>query len=128
MSCTRANINLTACEGATFEQSFIWKTGTPATEVDLTGYTADCHIRQGIRSDTPLFTLTTENSGIVIADQETDTGKYTFNISDSDMQDVCASHNVVQGVYDLMLTSPGGTVRLHQYGTFTINPAVTRPW
>lgn len=128
MSCPRANIDLTACEGATFDEPFVWLTGEdPAVEVDLTNYEGVCHIREKITSEEIVFTLV-NGVGVIIADQETDPGKYSLYISAEDMEETCPLHKTRNLVYDLRLTAPDGVVRLQQYGTFTIEPAVTRPW
>jgi hypothetical protein len=127
MSCARAKINLTACEGATFDQSFVWKTGEEEAEVDLTGYAGTCHIRERINSDEIILTLAND-IGVVIKDQETDTGGYQLYIAPDDLAGICPNHQKRTLVYDLRLTAPDGTIRLQQYGNFNIEPAVTRPW
>ena len=127
MPCLRDNKDLIACEGATFLESFIWKTGESEIEVDLTDYEGICHIREKINSEEIVLNL--ENgTGVIFADQITDPGKYSLFISAEDMEGLCPFHKVRNLVYDLFLTAPDGTVTLRQHGTFTINPAVTRPW
>ena len=128
MGCARARINLTACEGATFTKSFVWKTGDPAEPVDLTGYTGLCHIRDRIEDNDTVFDLGAleDGTGIVIDDQAVNQGGYSMNISAEDSEGKCSRHRERRMVYDLKLTAPDGTVRLHQYGTFTLIPAVTR--
>jgi hypothetical protein len=127
MSCARAKIKLTACEGATFEKHFIWKTGDPAEAVDLTGYTGTCHIREKISDEEIVFTLA-NGTGVVIEDQAVTEGGYYLYISAEDMEGVCEKHKTRQLVYDLRLTSSDGVVRMQQFGEFNIEPAVTRPW
>ena len=127
MACSRAKVNLTACEGATFESNFIWKTGDPAVAVDLTGYTGVCHIRDKITDETIIFTLAS-TVGDIIADQTATPGGYSMNIDSTTMEDTCVTHKTRSMVYDLRLTELGGDVRMQQYGSFIIEPAVTRSW
>jgi len=127
MACSRAKVNLTACEGATFESNFIWKTGNPAVAVDLTGYTGVCHIRNKITDETVLFTLAA-GVGVIIADQTATPGGYSMNIDSTTMEGTCVTHKTKNYVYDLRLTEPSGEVKMQQYGSFVIEPAVTRPW
>ena len=127
MSCARAKIKLTACEGATFKQKFVWKTGDPATAVDMTGYTGVCHIREKITDEDTVFELVND-TGVVIEDQAVTPGGYYMYISADDMEGACARHKERRLVYDLRLTAPDGSVRLQQYGDFNIEPAVTRTW
>ena len=127
MSCARAKISMEACEGATFEKSFVWKAGDPPVEVDLTGYTGACHVRDSISDETPVFDLQLD-AGFFIKDQGTDPGGYFFRILDSETSNTCPKHKSRRMVYDLRLVSPEGEVKLQQYGDFTIYPAVTRPW
>ena len=125
MACVRARINLTACEGATFDKGFIWKVGDPAVEVDLTDYTGLCHIRDRIEDTTTVFELE-DGVGVIIDDQVANTGGYKLFISAEDTEGKCSRHRDRNMVYDLKLTAPDGTVRLHQYGNFKLIPAVTR--
>jgi hypothetical protein len=125
MACARANIELSICEGADYEQAFIWKSGSTPTEVDLTGYTAEMQIRTSYDGDV-LLELTTDNGGIVLADQVTDTGKYSIAIDSTDTVGLCVNHHDVPARYDLFLISPTGARRLHQYGRAMIYAAVTR--
>jgi hypothetical protein len=128
MSLVRANISITAYEGTTFNRLFRWKTGESETPVDLTGYTAVCHIRERISSEDTVFELTTENGGLVIEDQVEDTGKYRLVIAKEELQGICENHRDERFVYDLMLIDSDGNTKVQQYGDITIKPVVTRPW
>lgn len=127
MSCVRANIPLTACEGATFQKNFTWKTGDPAVPVDMTGYSGICHIREKIKDEDTVFILENDE-GVVIEDQLVKPGGYFLYISATGMEATCPAHKPRNLVYDLRLIAPDFSVRLQQSGTFTIQPAVTRPW
>lgn len=132
-TCVVAEIDLTIYEGGTFSQSFIWKTGDPATEVDLTGYSAEMMIRHRISDASPKLSITNK-SGALAADDESgiyftdvEDGEYTIYLNDADTAALCgSSHETVRGVYDLFLTSPSGEVVLKQYGTANLIGAVTR--
>lgn len=121
----RAKVDLTIYEGATFNQTFQWKTGDPAVPVDLTGHTADMHIRADIADEEALFDLDTENGGVVIETPNAD-GKYTVHIDAEDTEGLCPDHEIITAVYDLFLIS-GGERMLQQYGKVKIYPSVTRP-
>ncbi len=127
MAYKTVEIDLVGYEGATFEQDFTWKTGDPPSAVDLTGYSGTCHIRDRIPDETPVFELES-GTGVVIKDQDSDTGGYRLYIPNSDTEGKCPNHRERRMVYDLRLTDPDGDVRLHQHGTFILKPAVTRPW
>ena len=127
MACSRAKVDLAACEGATFESNFIWKTGDPAIAVDITGYTGACHIRDKITDTDPTFTLEA-GVGVIIANQTATPGGYSLYIDAVTMEGVCSTHRTRSMVYDLKLTAPSGDVKMQQYGVFTIQPAVTRSW
>lgn len=120
----RANVNINIYEGATFSQTFQWKTGDPAIPVDLTGYTGIMHIRAAIEDETTLLSLTTALGGIIIETPPAD-GKYTIFIPAADTTGLCADHELIVAVYDLFLIS-GTTYMMQQYGNALIYPAVTR--
>lgn len=120
----RANVNITIYEGATFSQTFQWKTGDPATPVNITGFTGIMHVRASIDSETILIDLNTAGGGIVIEPPPTD-GKYTIFIPAEDTAGLCADHELIVAVYDLFLIS-GDVYMMQQYGNALIYPAVTR--
>lgn len=135
MSCVAANIDITIYEGGTFNRSFLWKTGTPAVAVNLTGYTANMMIRAKLADALPLLTVPIQASSWV-ADAETgiylyaqsgeDTGKYRIYLKDDDTLGLCAAHKDITGVYDLFFYNSAGEAILKQYGSATIKAAVTR--
>jgi hypothetical protein len=115
-----AVINLTIYQGSTFSQKFKWKTGNPATPVNLAGYTARMQIREKIKSPNYIINLTTENGGIVITNAAN--GEFSVEIPAT----VTASMNFKVGVYDLEFVSSGGIVERLFQGTITLSPEVTR--
>jgi hypothetical protein len=127
MSCVRANIPITACEGATFDHLFFWKTGPEKTPIDLTGYSGACHVREKITSEGTVFNLTTGN-GVNFEDQIENTGGYRIVIPKEGLEGICDRHRERVFVYDLFLIDPDGNVKVQQYGTITIVPVVTRTW
>jgi hypothetical protein len=120
----RANVPLVIYEGATFKQTFQWKTGNPAVAVNLTGYTGIMQVRADIADETPLFDLDVSNGGIIIETPETD-GKYSISIDAEDTAGICPDHELIVGVYDLFLIL-GDVYMLQQYGQVLIHPSVTR--
>lgn len=124
---THAKVPIVVYEGATFQQTFQWKTGSlPETSVpvDLTGYTAKMQARVKLTDEIPLFDLTTQNGGIIIEAPEEE-GKYTIYISDT--KNKCGSkRELVVAQYDLFLISGSGVASLQQYGTLQVFPSNTR--
>lgn len=92
--------------------------------VDLTGYTADMHIRADIADEEALFDLDTENGGVVIEAPNAD-GKYSVHIAAAETEGLCPDHEAIKAVYDLFLIF-GGARMLQQYGKVKIYPSVTR--
>jgi hypothetical protein len=113
-----ANVRLTILQGSTFSQEFVWKTGDPLTEVDLTSYTAQAQARATYTSETTLFDLTTENGGITLGGED---GTITLDISAEDTADLAAGTYV----WDLELTV-GSTVRRLIAGKVIVSPEVTQ--
>jgi len=128
MSC-KAKLNLTVCEGMSFRKTFIWKVGDPLVEVDLTDYSIRMHVRTSIPAVNIILDLSSEaDAGIVIADQEEDTGMFSLELSPEMTRGLCPGGKTRELVYDLVMTDDDGTVRPLLYGKFTIEPAVTRQW
>ena len=120
----RARVDLTIYEGTTFRQSFQWKTGDPATPVDLTGFTARMHIRESIESETALLELDSDGGGVVI-DNPPAEGKYFVHLAATQTAGLCPDHERVNAVYDILLILDD-VVLLQQYGKAKIYPSVTR--
>lgn len=119
----RARVDLTIVQGEDFCQSFQWLAGDQP--VDLTGWSAEMHIRR--RIDGPvLVELTTKNGRIVIADQKKEKGVYAIVLDRETTHALFPRPRRFRGVYDLFFIRPDGTRVLHQYGTVFFEPAVTR--
>ena len=112
-------VNLAVDQGATFRKRFVWKTGEPATPVDLTGYTARMQVRESIEAADVLVELTTENSGIALG---TTNGQIDLYISAADT----AEYTWTGGVYDIELIAPSGDVLRKIKGSVSVSPEVTR--
>ena len=106
-------------QGATFRKSATWKTGTPATPVDLTNCTARMHVRAKITDTVPLLTLTTANSGITLGGVAG-----TVEIYLSDEQTTAITWT--SAVYDLEIEFGTGDVRRLMAGSVSVSPEVTR--
>ena len=120
----RARVDLTIYEGATFNQTFQWKTGDPAVPVDLTGFSARMHIRESIESETALLELDSDGGGVVIDDPPAD-GKYSVHLAATETAGLCRDHERINAVYDILLILDD-VVLLQQYGKAKIYPSVTR--
>ena len=115
---TAAIYNATIDQGATFQLTVVYKddAGLP---INLTGYTAALQVRQNYYDTTALLTLTSPSAGIVITGA---TG--TIAITMTDVQTGSLDEGFY--VYDLEISSSGGTVTRLIQGQFTVSPEVTR--
>lgn len=114
-----AQHDLVVEQGASYSQSIIWKTGSPATAVNLTGYSARCQFRTSISASTAALSLTTENGRIALT---ANTGTITLSINAADTSALAAGRYV----YDLELVSSGGQVTRLMEGIVTVSAEVTR--
>lgn len=112
-------LNLGIDQGATFVKNVTWKTGKPATPVDLTGCTARMQIRPKVDSADVLVSLTTENGGITLGDAA---GTVAIRIE----ADATEDFTWKGGVYDLEIEFADGTVRRLLAGSVSVSPEVTR--
>ncbi len=112
-------VRLSIDQGATFRKHFVYKSGVPATAVDLTGFTARMQVREEVTSDAILVNLTTENGGITLGGTA---GTIDLFINDTDTSGFLWT----DGVYDLELVAPSGDVTRRISGTVGVSPEVTR--
>lgn len=110
---------ITIEQGATFALSLTWKTGDPATPVNLTGCTGKMQIRQSIVSDTVLWELNAANGGVTFGGA---TGVVNLKIPAT----ATADFSWTSGVYDLEVTFADGTVKRLLAGQVVVSPGVTR--
>lgn len=114
-------VKLEIDQGATFDKTFTWKTGTKANAVpvDLTGCKARAQFREELVSEAVLLELTTENQRIVLGGP---TGEIRLLISATET----AAMGWPTGVYDLEVEFPDGTVVRRMAGSVVVSPEVTR--
>lgn len=112
-------LKLSIDQGATFTRQVTWKTGKPATPVDLTGCTARMQIREEIESAEVLVSLTTANGGITLGGAA---GTVVLRIEAT----ATAAFQWTAGVFDLEIEFADGTVRRLLAGTVSVSPEVTR--
>lgn len=115
-------VKLEIDQGATFDKTFTWKTGSAkasAIPVDLTGCKARSHFRAEVESAEVLLELTTENQRIVLG---AEAGTIRMVISAADT----AAMNWNSGVFDLEIEFPDGTVVRRMAGSVVVSPEVTR--
>lgn len=114
------NYNFQIWTGSTFRQQ-ITLTTISGIAIDLTGFTGACTIRTGPHQDPPLYEMTTQNGGIIIANPST-AGTFSLYIPASQT----LLFTWAGGVYDLLLidnngnyAQPGDTIALLQ-GNFAV--------
>lgn len=118
--------NITCEQGATFNRSIVLKYPDPDDPThqtylpwELAGYTARMQARRTITSTTTLFSLTTENGGIVL--QPSEDGEIFLSMSATQTAAISSD-----GVYDLELVRNDGFVFRVLRGDFILSPEVTR--
>jgi len=104
--------------GFTFQQSFVYKSGDDP--IDLTGYTAEMHIRAGIDDVTPLVELTSANGRIILGGTA---GTIELLIPHADTAPLSPTK---KAGFDLKLTSPTGIAALFVEGYIEIKKRNTR--
>ena len=121
MAAATFKANLKINQGATYKDEWTWSTGEePDIEpVDLTGCTARAQFRPSADSTTELLDMTTENGRIILGGA---LGTVQILID----SDTTTSFTWTEGVYDLEIVHPSGTVRRLMQGSVTISPEVTR--
>jgi hypothetical protein len=113
---TPGKYNMVCPQGATFAKQLTYT--IDQIPVDLTTYTARMQVREKHTSTTAKVTLTTENGGISLGDDE---GTIDLYISDDQTSGIPAKTYV----YDLELVSSSEVYRILE-GQFIVTPEVTR--
>lgn len=110
--------DFTIFQGASFDTTITWKTGTPATAVNLTGYTARLQVRSSVDAATTALELTTSNGGITLGGAA---GTVALAVT------AAATATLSPGyyVYDLELVNGATVTRLIE-GRVTVSAEVTR--
>lgn len=111
--------DFTIYQGASFDRTFTWQVGAPATLVNLSGYTGRMQVRAAISSPTTIVELTTSNGRMTLGGAA---GTITLAITASDTAALAPG----QYVYDLEMVSGGGEVTRLLEGRATVNAEVTR--
>lgn len=111
--------DMTIWQGATFQRVFTWRVGSPAANVNLTGYTARMQLRTAPNATTAVLEATTENGRIALGGVA---GTVTLNLSAT----VTAAIPANQYAYDLELVSGSGQVTRLLEGFATVDAEVTR--
>lgn len=117
---TPAHEDIIIYQGATYFRRYTWKTGDPATPVDLTGATLRMQVRETKHSDIPLLSLSTGGSGITVTDAAN--GKFTVRAEAAQTDAL----SFTTGVYDLEIKLADGTVTRLVEGSATLSRQVTR--
>jgi len=112
-------LNLKLDQGATNRKLVTWKTGSPATPVDLTGATAHAQVRANATSADVLIDLSSEEGSIVLGGIDG-----TVELVFSPLDTIGVTWRTA--VYDVEITFLNGDVRRLLEGTVTLSPEVTR--
>lgn len=110
--------DMTIYQGASFDRTFTWQTGNPATNVNLTGYTGRMQIRQTVASPSTVLELTTSNGRMTFGGSA---GTVAITVTATDTAALAPG----MYVYDLELAT-GSTVTRLLEGRVTVNGEVTR--
>lgn len=110
--------DMTIYQGASFDRTFTWATGTPATNVNLSGYTGRMQVRSTVDAATTVIELTTANGRMALGGAA---GTIAITITAADT----ATLSPGMYVYDLELATGTSVTRLLE-GRVTIAGEVTR--
>lgn len=113
-----ATYNIISEQGATFSQTVLY-TDASDTPIDLTGYTAEMHVRSTVAANTTIIELTTSNSRLILGD---DAGTIELAITAADMTDLAPG----KYYYDLELYGDDDLIIRLLEGRFTVKAEVTR--
>ncbi len=112
-------VSLEIYQGATFTLKLRWL-DEDDNPVDLTGASAEMHIREDFDSDTTLYEASSDTGEITFDPSQ---GRVILTIPAADTADFDWGH----GVYDMLVTHAGGTpVNPIVRGGVGVKPAVTR--
>lgn len=111
-------------QGATFRTRLTIKAGSPATVIDLTGYTAKMQFRAAATSTSPVIMTVSSGTappatGLTLGGSA---GTIDILIAAADTDPITAT----RAVYDLEITAPNGDVTRVLKGSVLFDPEVTR--
>lgn len=115
-----AEDNLTIYRGATFYKRWQWKTGNPATAVDMTDATVEMHIRPSVESKRIYLIASTTNGRITLDDAAAGEFSMTLTAAETELLEF------ESGVYDLIITMTDSTVWPLVRGVVDLQQRVTR--
>ena len=111
--------DFTIYQGASFDRTFTWRTGDPATNVNLTSYTGRMQVRGNTAAPTVALEVSTSNGRMALGGSA---GTITMTLTATET----AALTPGQYVYDLEMVSAGGEVTRLLEGRATISAEVTR--
>ena len=111
--------DFTIYQGASFDRTFTWRTGDPAANVNLTGYTGRMQVRSNTTAPTVALEVSTANGRMALGGAA---GSIAVTVTATDTAALAAGYFV----YDMELVSPGGAVTRLLEGRITVSPEVTR--
>jgi len=116
MSAGKYNFEIEA--GATFTRTITYKDSTD-TAIDLTGATVRMQIRDNYSAQNAAISLTTPNTGIAFT---ANTGEFIITITATQTESIPFR----QGVYDIEVEYPNGTVERILEGRVKVSTQVTQ--
>jgi hypothetical protein len=111
--------DMTIFQGATFNRVFTWRVGSPATNVNLTGFAARMQLRAKAESATVVLEATTANGRITLGGAA---GTVTVSLPAELTETLPAN----QYAYDIELIAGNGEVTRLLEGFVTVDAEVTR--
>lgn len=111
--------NFTVYEGATFRTEMVWKTGTPRTPVNMTGFTARLSLESQI--DGSIALTLTQGAGLTLGSD----GSIVIVITAA--QSEALNRETKPYLYDLRVVAPSTEVSRVMQGTITVSRRVTAP-
>jgi len=112
-------LQLVILQGETYSALHVWKAGTPALPVDLTGCSARMQVRSELPSPEVLLELTTDNGRIELGGTN---GEITLKLSAAET----AALTWERGKYDLEIVHSDASVRRLLEGSIKVKREVTR--
>jgi hypothetical protein len=133
---TPSIVNITVPQGSDVKEFFqLYTDAEQTTAFDLSGFTAESHVRANYNSSTPLLTLTSDNNKIILGAEIVDgeivegdltNGGIALIYNSTDTSAIRFSDEALEAVRDIELIDGLGKIRRIIQGTITFTREVTR--
>lgn len=122
---TPAIVDIIIPQGSYIEEFFeLYEDEEETTPIDLTGIKLESMIRLDYDSSTPVLTLSTDNSEIVVTDPVN--GKFKIKYDNISTTNIRFRGDAWEGVRDVEIIDGAGIRKRILQGSFTISREVTR--